>query len=800
MILPGIDRGLAAPLSASFPSLASSKRDDLTVRHRRCEGVGKLRYCRDVYGRVVVSRGRRRHSPIPPFELDESKLTAPVARPGIVSRTALVDRLTAARHPVVCITAPAGYGKTTLMSQWAQRKRSRVAWLSADDRDNDPAVLLTYLAFALDRVEPLDPRVFRALGSLGVGIGDLWRLMSSLAAMTRPVHIVLDNADALTGRECRDMVTELAVRVPAGTQLVVAAREPTPGRLSELRANGALLEIGAGDLAMDEQEGQSLLAGAGVELAPTETRALVRRTEGWPVGLYLAALAINAGSPQVDVGSRFAGNDRYMGDYLRSEFLGRVSRADVAFLTRTSILDELTGPLCDATVGRKGSAGVLDRLERRNLLVIPLDRTGEWYRYHQLFRELLHAELQRREPEMVAELHLRAAAWYEANRLPETAIGHAQQAGDGDRVARLVLEVANPVWSGGRVDTVLRWMEWFSSNHLVERHPAVAAHGALIYALVGRPAEADQWAAAAERVAPVGTVTDGNTMEGSLAYLRALLCRSGLEEMRHDADVALRGLHRSSPYRPAMLHAVAVIELLFGDLDQAELSFLQAEEEATSGNVAPFVPLLMAERGLVAIARDDWKQARTLATQALARMADGQFDDYWTSALVYAWAAQVAVHYGEVPRARELASRAARLRPLLTYALPVVSVQALLELARTYLALADPPGALAALRQIDDIRRHRRDLGALATQAKELRSRLEVLQDEMLGASSLTTAELRLLPLLATHLSLAEISERLVVSRNTVKTQAISIYRKLGVSTRSETIKRIQQVGLVAFT
>jgi len=179
-------------------------------------------------------------------------------------------------------------------------------------------------------------------------------------------------------------------------------------------------------------------------------------------------------------------------------------------------------------------------------------------------------------------------------------------------------------------------------------------------------------------------------------------------------------------------------------------------------------------------------------------MSENEFDDYWTSALVYAWAARVAAHHGDVARARELVVRAARLRPLLTYALPIVSVQALLELARTYLALADPAGALATLRQIADIREHRRDLGLLTGEADELRSRLDVLKSEMLGASSLTTAELRLLPLLATHLSLAEISERLVVSRNTVKTQAISIYRKLGVSTRSETVRRMQQVGLVA--
>src|SRR5262249_43210736 len=158
--------------------------------------------------------------------------------------------------------------------------------------------------------------------------------------------------------------------------------------------------------------------GAGVDLSEADVARLVARTEGWAAGLYLAALAIQAGSPNVDLGD-FAGDHRYVGDYLRSEFLERVSRADVAFLTRTSILDRLNGPLCDATVGGRRSTAVLERLVGRNLLVMPLDRRDEWYRYHQLFRELLRAELGRREPEMIAELHLRAAAWYEANGFAE---------------------------------------------------------------------------------------------------------------------------------------------------------------------------------------------------------------------------------------------------------------------------------------------------------------------------------------------------------------------------------------------
>ena len=186
-------------------------------------------------------------------------------------------------------------------------------------------------------------------------------------------------------------------------------------------------------------------------------------------------------------------------------------------------------------------------MERRNLLVVPLDRRREWYRYHHLFRELLLSELRRREPEMVTELHLRAAAWCEANGMPEVAIDHAQAAGDADTVARLVLHLANPVWASGRSDTVLRWMEWFEANNLIERFPAIAVHGALMYALAGRPGDTERWADAAEATATTGTLADGNTMEGTLAYLRTLLCRDGVAPMRLDARIALGRTQRGQP-------------------------------------------------------------------------------------------------------------------------------------------------------------------------------------------------------------------------------------------------------------
>jgi LuxR family transcriptional regulator, maltose regulon positive regulatory protein len=217
----------------------------------------------------------------------------------------------------------------------------------------------------------------------------------------------------------------------------------------------------------------------------------------------------------------------------------------------------MCGLLCDAMLGAAGSTAMLESLERSNLLLVALDRRAEWYRYHHLLRDLLGADLQRREPEIVPRLHLRAAAWYEANDLPELAIDHAREAGDPDRVARLVLDVMNPVWASGRADTVLRWMEWFERRNLIERYPALAVHGALIFALIGRPARAERWAAAAERASPTGRLSDGSTMEGHLAYLRAILCRNGVEEMRRDAQLGWDGLSPSSPYRSTMLHTGA---------------------------------------------------------------------------------------------------------------------------------------------------------------------------------------------------------------------------------------------------
>ena len=721
----------------------------------------------------------------------------------MVARPALVERLLApSAGAVVCVVAPPGYGKTTLLAQWAQRKGDRVGWVTIDPHDNDPAVLLTYLAVALDRVAPIDPDTFQILASPARQVPSrvVARLAAAMSARTEPVGLVLDHVELLQDRQCLDALEQLAVQLPSRSQLVLTSRIRPRLPLGLLRSQGRLVEVGAADLAMDLSEARTLLERAEVGLAVEQAAELHRRTEGWPAGLYLAALALQAAGTPTDTpaaGIAFAGDDRFIADYLNSELLARLPAGQVSFLTRTAVLDRMCGRLCDAVLEATGSAEVLESLAESNLLLVPLDRRREWYRYHHLFRDLLGAELRRREPELVPELHRRAAAWCEANGLEETAIDHAQAAGDADQVARLVLKVMQPVWASGRVDTVLGWMEWFERGQLMERYPAVAVHGALIFALLGRATKAEQWAAAAERAPREGRLSDGSTMASYLAYLRAILCRDGVAEMRRDARLAWDGLSPLSPYRATMLHTEALSFLLDGDPEGADAVFTRAFDAATDLGAPPLAAVVLAERGIIAGGRDDWAQAAALADQALEIIGRGEFDAYWTSALVYARAAAAAVHRGDLDAAREHLGRAAGLRPLLTRALPVVSVQALLELAHGYIALGDPDGAHAVLRQADDIVRQRPDLGVLPAQADELRGRLAAMRRTGLGGSSLTAAELRVLPLLPSYLSFREIGERQFVSQHTVKTQALSIYRKLGVSSRGEAVHRAQQLGLL---
>ncbi|HEX8859071.1 MAG TPA: LuxR C-terminal-related transcriptional regulator [Actinomycetes bacterium] len=736
----------------------------------------------------------------PAFPILESKLTPPFRRDGMVPRTGLLDRLDdASGVPVVAVAAPPGYGKTTLLVQWAERDPRRFAWLSLDGRDNDPVVLLTYIAAALDRLEPVDPSVFRALGSLGAPVSGtvVPRLASWLASRAQPVVLALDDAHLLHDPECLDHLAALVEHLPPGSQLAIAGRGESPLAVARLRAEGRLEEIGAQDLAMDRQESAALLRGAELDLSEARCAELSRRTEGWPVALYLAALSLKMG--QTERGEiALVGDDRFLVDYLQSVLLSRLPWETISFLTRSSVLERMCGPLCDAVLGREGSTELLESLERSNLLLIPLDRRRRWYRYHHLFRELLRAKLERGEPGLARELLVRAAVWCEHNGHHEAAIEYAMEAGDTDRVARLVVHGTFPLYQTGRYATLQRWFDWFDEHAELGRHPPVAMVGAWFHLVVGHLAASDRWAEAAERGAFKGRLPDGSTsIEGWAALRRALRCADGLAGMLRDAELAERLLPADSMMRAPALLVLGMAHVGAGAPRRADAILAEAVEVAEDAGATVAGVDALAERAVLAMARDDWREAELLVERARSVIREARLDDYVTTILLYSVAARVEIARAKVEPAHEQLARAQRLRPEMTHAIPLYAVQTRLELVRAYLALTDVTSARTVLREVDDLLRRQPDLGVLRDQAAELHAQLDAMRAEVIGASALTAAELRVLPLLATHHSFREIGERLHLSPHTVKTQAIAIYRKLGVSSRSQAIQHAHDLGLL---
>ena len=402
--------------------------------------------------------------------------------------------------PIVVVSAGPGWGKTTLLAQWASSSQRPFGWVSVDAKDNDPIVLLTYLAVALDRLAPLDRGVFDALQTPRVSVEATLvpRLGAALARLDRRHVLVLDDLHMLENPSCLDAIGMLADHVPEGSQMALSGRAEPAVPLGAMRAHGLTTEIGPDDLRMNEVEAGQLLSAAGVDLPDDRLAKLAEQTEGWSAGLYLAALSIRARGGAAGQAATLSGGDRLVSDYLRSELFAHLSPETLRFLKRTAVLERLSGPLCDALLEQSGTAAILESRARSNMFLIPLDGDGTWYRYHHLFGELLRSELERAEPDLVPKLFARASAWCEANGQPEDAIGYAQKAGDVDRMARLVELQTLPAYHSGRVATVEGWLAWLGEREALGRNAAVAVLAALEAAAQGRPVDSDRWAAVAE--------------------------------------------------------------------------------------------------------------------------------------------------------------------------------------------------------------------------------------------------------------------------------------------------------------
>ena len=717
----------------------------------------------------------------------------PPIRQGIVERAALVGRLLTSRDRIVTIFAPAGYGKTTLMALWLEQETTPVAWLSVDRSDNDPASLLAHIVAGLWYAGMTEDGALPEMqldSDLVISQG-VRRVVDELKSRATTGVLMLDNVESIRSRASHDVIAEFAAQLPTSVRLVLASRTALRLPVSVLRTQGALLELTAPDLAMDEEDARTLLESMGVDVGDNIDELMVN-TEGWPAGIYLAGLAVKSGSPRrkfVQVG----GDDRFVADFLRSEVLDHLSPARVMFLTRTSILDRFCAPLCDAILDTTGSASTIERLEQSNLLVVPLDRTRNWYRYHHLLRDFLQAELRRREPDVVASLHNQAAEWFDANDMPQMAISHAQAAGNLDLVARIMGREIRVAYGRGRADTVLGWLRWFEDAERAGHYPAIAALGALVHALSGDERGATRWESA---LPAEDDAEDGSDVPETAYILRALLARGGIAKMRADARAA-RLKATDSEWLAAALALEGYSHLWDGDLGRADTLFARAVAAGERFFGLPAATNALAGRAVIAIGRDDWDAAGQLANRSLEISGEHGLDRYLTSGLAFAIATRCAVRRGEINEARRLLAQGATIRPRLTSAAPGISVQTLLELIKAHLELADIAGARLVMREASTILAMGYDLGLLSTQFHEIKIHLKAQGTTMAGASTLTSAELRLLPYLTTHLSFPEIGERLFVSRHTVKTQAMSIYRKLGASSRSEAVRQAMKAGLL---
>jgi LuxR family transcriptional regulator, maltose regulon positive regulatory protein len=735
-----------------------------------------------------------------PYDLVEVKLAAPLPRPGTVAKADVIARLCMSTSPFVSVVAPAGYGKTTLLARWAEADPRPFAWVALDARDDDAVVFLRYIAAAIHRIEPMPPDVFDALSGPG---GSSWAIRvphvgRALAALENPLVLVLDDLHAVVNPACMDVLAELFRYVPAGSRIAIASREEPPLPLARWRAQGSVQGIGVAELRLDEQEAESLLEAAGVELDGSELSELTERTEGWPAGLYLTALSMQAGAPSPGRTAGFTGDDQFVSDYFRLELLSRLPAAEAQFLKYTSVLDRMCGGLCDAVLETTRSAHTLEALERTNCFVVPLDRRGGWYRYHHMFGELLRDELDRTEPDVVPELNRRAKAWCIANDFTEAAVVYGHAAGETDTVAGLVDALALAVHYDGRIETLEEWLGWFGEDEL-RRYPALAVLGAWVRALTGRPAEAARWLALADAATSTIPLSDGSaTIDPWVATLRAHMMPAGVEQARADTNLALNQLPPESDWVPVALLGRGVAHALLGATDRATDDLTATVERGLAIGSVEEVYLAQAQLALLAAKRGAWGEAGRRAAAAQAVVDEAGLGDYSSSALAHVATARVALHDARQEEARAALTRTHRLRPMLDHGIPWVTIQAGLELTRAHLALAEPGAARTVLTEAERVLELRPNMGSLAQEAKELGDRVAATTgSDGAWAMSLTGAELRLLPFLATHLMFPEIASRLFISRNTVKSEAVSIYRKLGVSSRSEAIERAVEVGLL---
>ena len=568
-----------------------------------------------------------------------------------------------------------------------------------------------------------------------------------------------------------------------------------PLPIGSLRADRRVFELRAGDMAMTRSEAGALLAAAGIRVASGGLDTLMDRTEGWPAGLYLAALSLRA-QPNVDGAlSRFAGDDQVVADYLRDELLAQLEPDQLTFLLHTSVLGTLSGSLCDAVLDEAGSARMLGELARSNVLLVSLDRGGTEYRHHPLFGQMLRAELRRLDPQHEPELHARASAWFEERGDIDSAIQHALAAGDNERSGALLWRHASSYIGHGGNHALQDWLDHFNDDELADV-PALAAVSATSRLAAGDGDQARHWVSAATRGLARQPSTGPHALDGAAQLLRAVVAENGLAQMGRDASRACSACPEDDDTRSFAQLLVGVAHHLTGDTSRARVAL---DEGARSSAVtAPHVQALcLAQLALLEMDEEDWDAATTLSERARSRVQGCGLADYPIVALVYAVSALTLARGGRVEDAHRDLRTASMLAARLVDFLPWYEAQTRVALARASLGLSDVAGARSRLAGGARLVRRIPEATTLRAWLTDACSQLEAATGSAGDGLTLTAAELRVLRMLPTHLSFPAIAKQLFVSTNTVKTHVRALYRKLDASSRSEAVSHAAAAGLL---
>ncbi|KFF60770.1 hypothetical protein JF66_02395 [Cryobacterium sp. MLB-32] len=572
-----------------------------------------------------------------------TKLFVPVFRPNAVARPGLLGRLhegLESGRKLTLVSAPAGFGKTTLLSEWLADVRRRdpevgVGWLALDNSDNDPSRFLTYLVSALQRADPnlSSDALTLPLSSFEPA---LTSLINELAQSSTTIILVLDDFQLIEATQIRDAVVFLLDRLPSTLHVAIASRSDPLLPLSRLRAGGELTELRAVDLRFTPAETAVFLREmVKLELSTDDLAALDQRTEGWIAGLQLAALSLRDHGDVPGFIREFTGSNRFVIDYLAEEVLQHQPDHVRDFLLLTSVLDRLSGPLCDAVTGQSGSSEMLESLERDNLFVVPLDDRRQWYRYHHLFADVLRARLRRDQPDRVPRLHAVASEWHERNGLPEDAVRHALAARDFERAARVIESVVPAVRKSRQDATLLRWLILLPED-VIDRRPVLAVYRAWSSLVSGDVAAVEPRLEIAER-ALAATNADGTAAHDSAdgEELRTLpvtiaLYRAAAAQARGDVvgtvSYAQRALELTEPDdhlgRGAAAGFLGLASWATGDLEAGLRAFGQVRTSLRrAGNLADMLATtvvsadMLTSLGRLTHAQQSYEQALRLAAE-----------------------------------------------------------------------------------------------------------------------------------------------------------------------------------------